>query len=130
LRVLKVAQPERQLARLAALDAAVCMILSALLRPASPLSKADDIARPLRHIRFDEARHVRITRACAMALGFSRTQMVTERNVVLQAFATLLYPAAAELRCLAVDLESMLSRWKLAQNKHDIANNAVFLLEA
>ncbi len=125
LRVLKVTEPERQLARLAALDSAVCMILSALLHPAAPLNRAEDIARPLRRIQLDEAQHVRTTRACVKALGLSQAQAASERTMVLRAFASLLYPAATELRCLKVNLNDLVNRWKLTDKIMHTANYAV-----
>lgn len=55
------------LARIAGIDAAVCTILSRLLRPKSALAGERDIARVLGHIRRDEARHVALSREIALA---------------------------------------------------------------
>jgi hypothetical protein len=54
------------LARIAALDAAVCTVLSRLLRPAAPLARAPGVARALAAIRDDEARHVAVSRRIAL----------------------------------------------------------------
>jgi hypothetical protein len=56
------------LARIAGIDAAVCTILSRLLRPGAPLASDAGVAAVLGHIRRDETRHVVISRAIAMAL--------------------------------------------------------------
>ena len=59
------------LGRIAALDAAVCTILSRLLRPGLPIT-ADPLAhRLLSHVRRDEARHVALARKLALAGGVS-----------------------------------------------------------
>ncbi len=55
------------LARIAGVDAAVCTILSRLLRPKSALAGDRDIASVLGHIRRDETRHVAISRRIALA---------------------------------------------------------------
>jgi len=58
--------PASRLARIAALDSAVCFLLSRLLRPGSPLAADRATATILRRIARDEARHVRVTRGLAM----------------------------------------------------------------
>ncbi len=55
------------LARIAGLDAAVCTILSRLLRPGGTLSRDDCIRSVLSHIRRDETRHVVVSRNIALA---------------------------------------------------------------
>ncbi len=57
------------LARIAALDAAVCNILSRLLRKGAPLSKDKTVYTTLSRIRRDEARHVALSRTLAVASG-------------------------------------------------------------
>lgn len=57
------------LARIAALDAAVCTILSRLLRPALPLANCPQVRLVLGRIRRDEARHVALSRSLALAQG-------------------------------------------------------------
>lgn len=61
------------LARIAALDAAVCMILSRLLRPNNPLSGDRHIHSTLSRIRRDEARHVAVSRALVLDADSSQT---------------------------------------------------------
>ena len=55
------------LARIAGLDAAVCTILSRLLRPGRALSNDDCVRSVLSHIRSDETRHVLVSRDLALA---------------------------------------------------------------
>lgn len=105
-------RPEYQLARLAALDSAVCMILSAVLRRSTPIGNSSEVRRLLRCIQLDEAHHVRITRECMNALGVSETQSTKERAFVLHAFERLLRSANAELECLHVNLNTLASRWQ------------------
>jgi hypothetical protein len=56
------------LARIAALDAGVCTILSRLLRPGAPLVRDAVVARVLHRIHRDEARHVAVSRRIALAM--------------------------------------------------------------
>ena len=55
----------QHLARIAAIDAAVCTILSRLLRAGTPISRDVAIRTMLARIRRDEARHVAISRQIA-----------------------------------------------------------------
>jgi hypothetical protein len=55
----------QHLARIAAIDAAVCTILSRLLRAGTPISRDTAIRTMLARIRRDEARHVAISRQIA-----------------------------------------------------------------
>jgi hypothetical protein len=103
--------PVRQLARLAALDSAVCKLLAALLHPAAPISKCAPLAAMLRRIQLDEARHVRITRACVRVLNLSPEQVAAEQAVVLQAFLTLLQASQADLYTLQIDIDALLRCW-------------------
>lgn len=99
--------PVMHLARIAALDAAVCTILSRLLRLNSPLSNDYHIHSTLSRIRRDEARHVAVSRAlvlesgssqCLRAVG-SEARLALVRVLMLEgdAFETLgVDPAALE----------------------------------
>ena len=55
------------LARIAGLDAAVCTILSRLLRPGCPAARDDGVRSVLSHIRRDETSHVMVSRNIALA---------------------------------------------------------------
>lgn len=59
------------LAKIAALDAAVCTILSRLLRPGLPLANCPPVERIIGRIRRDEARHVELSRSIVLAHGTS-----------------------------------------------------------
>lgn len=61
------------LARIAALDAAVCTILSRLLRLNSPLLASRQVHSTLSRIRRDEARHVAVSRALVLETGGSQS---------------------------------------------------------
>ncbi len=65
--------PTLHLARIAAIDAGVCTILSRLLRPGTPLSRERHIYTTLNRIRRDEVRHVSVSRTLASAHGESKT---------------------------------------------------------
>ena len=58
--------PVLHLARIAALDAAVCTILARLLRVGGPVAADPAVAKMLRRIHRDETRHVRLTRRLAI----------------------------------------------------------------
>jgi len=59
----------RHLARIAAVDAAVCTILSRLIRVGTPVSADPVVTALLARIRRDEARHVTISRRFAVGAG-------------------------------------------------------------
>ena len=59
------------LARIAAIDAAVCTLLSRLLRADAPLGRDPAILAILGRIRKDEARHVRASRDIVLAGGLA-----------------------------------------------------------
>lgn len=61
------------LAQIAGIDAAVCTVLSRLLRPSAPLARDPIVAGLLCHIRRDEVRHVSVSRAFAGAMIERRT---------------------------------------------------------
>lgn len=57
------------LARIAALDSAVCTMFGRLLRPGGPIAADPGVTSILRRIHRDEARHVRVTRGLALEAG-------------------------------------------------------------
>ncbi|MFA5966817.1 MAG: 3-oxoacyl-ACP synthase [Sphingomonas sp.] len=57
------------LARIAALDAAVCTMFGRLLRPGGSIAADPGVASVLRRIHRDEARHVRVARTLALETG-------------------------------------------------------------
>ena len=95
------------LAKIAALDAAVCTILSRLLRPGLPLAQDPLACRTLSRIRRDEARHVALSRSLVLAGGVSgrlrevgaetRTSLASVLMIEADAFEALqVDPAALE----------------------------------
>lgn len=90
------------LARIAALDSAVCTVLSGLLRKGQPIA-SDPVARTaLRRIHRDEARHVEVSRGLAMSVGVTR--QITDAAVeAREALANVLALAADAFETLAVD---------------------------
>jgi hypothetical protein len=94
--------PAVRLARIAALDSAVCLLLSRLLRPGTPLAADAVLAPILRRIARDEARHVRITRE----LAISRTSEASLKAVgttVRERLGALLLEAADAFDALSFD---------------------------
>ncbi len=94
------------LARIAALDSAVCTLLARLLRPASPLAGDPVIGAVLRHIGRDEAHHVRISRALASARRDARALRATAVPV-REALVGLLALAADDFETLECDPERL-----------------------
>ncbi|TPG52174.1 3-oxoacyl-ACP synthase [Sphingomonas glacialis] len=90
------------LARIAALDAAVCTILGALLCAGGPLSTLRHAAPVLQQIRRDEVGHVRIARAMVARRGADaglRDAAATTRETLAQ----IMTPMGDALEVLAVD---------------------------
>ena len=61
--------PGRHLGGIAALDSAVCAIVTALLRPGAPLADEPRVAAAFGRIRREEAGHVRLSRRLARELA-------------------------------------------------------------
>ncbi|WP_293374139.1 hypothetical protein [Nevskia sp.] len=105
--------PALHLARVAALDAAVCRVLAEVGAAGRPIAAAPELAQVFRDIRRDEGRHVRIARRAALALGLDVAVMTRERLAVTAAFAALLSEQAAAFAALGVDparLEQRIAR--------------------
>ena len=91
-----------RLARITALDSAVCLILSRLLRPGAPLSEDPVIAGILRRIARDEAGHVRLTRRLVRDRA-AEAALVRVGAPVREALAVLLEHAGDAFEALAFD---------------------------
>lgn len=90
------------LARIAALDSAVCTILGRLLHEAGPVAADPLLSRTLGRIRRDEAGHVKLSRKLALELGVSSAM----REVAAEArngLADVLRLADGALEALGVD---------------------------
>jgi hypothetical protein len=97
------------LAAIASLDSAVCLILSDLLRPGGAIAQDFVVATIFRHIRQDEAKHVRISRH--IAAGFARRDLrgeVAESTRV--GLVAVLARRGAAFERLGVDAERLLAR--------------------
>lgn len=94
--------PTSRLARIAALDSAVCLILSRLLRRGTPLADDPVVAGILRRIARDEARHVRTTRRLAGERA-SEAELLHIGAPVREALASLLEQAGDAFEALAFD---------------------------
>jgi hypothetical protein len=90
----------QHLARIAALDAAVCTLLSRLLRPGGPIATDQTASRILGRIRHDEAGHVRLSRRLALDFGPDVTDAAAEAREKL---ADILGLAADAFEDLGVD---------------------------
>ncbi len=86
-------------ARIAALDALVCRLLSRLIRGAA-LAPYPGLRSDLSRIRSDEIAHVRITRAHALRLGMGRASFAAVAVDVEARLAVLLAPAVPALQML------------------------------
>jgi len=94
------------LARIAAIDAAICTILSRLLAPGRPLRADATVRRLLGGIHRDEAQHVRLTRK----LAIERAAGAPIEDVALAAridLADLLHRAGDCFEALAVDPDAL-----------------------
>ncbi len=94
--------PAERLARIAALDSAVCLILSRLTRARNPIASDPQIAAPLIGIRNDEARHVSVSRALAMA-SLPRATLYELGTCTRRAFADVLMLGGDAMEALGID---------------------------
>ncbi|MGJ3649183.1 3-oxoacyl-ACP synthase [Sphingomonas sp. GlSt437] len=95
------------LARIAGIDAAVCTILSRMLRPDAAIG-ADPVTRALfGRIHRDEARHVRVSRTLARSLGSARANADVAAGA-REALAGVLGLAGAAFDTLGVDPDALL----------------------
>lgn len=94
------------LARIAAIDAGVCMVLSRLLRAGRPISKNSEVTNLLTRIRSDEARHVAISRALAVRSGTPKS-LNTLADGARSALADVLSLASDAFETLEVDPDTL-----------------------
>lgn len=90
------------LARIAAIDAGVCTILSRLLRPGTPVAGDPDVAGMLVRIRHDETRHVRLSRSLVLERADGRA-FEDVAAAAREALANVVMLAADAFDALAVD---------------------------
>lgn len=90
------------LARIAAIDAGVCLILSRLLRSGTPVSGDHAVSRMLARIRRDETRHVRLSRSLVLGRADGRP-FEDVAAAAREALANVITLAADAFEGLAVD---------------------------
>lgn len=93
--------PAEHLARVAALDRAVCQLLQPLLRQGAVLSQCPDIYAALSGLRQDEARHVRMARDVASQMGITAAHQLQLNRTVRARLLRLLVPVQSALERLA-----------------------------
>ncbi len=95
---LEAGHPAEHLARVSALDRAVCRLLQPLLKQGRVLSQAPQLHRDLCALRRDEARHVRLTRRMASDMGCSSDRQSQLNATIHQRLLTLMSPVADALQ--------------------------------
>jgi demethoxyubiquinone hydroxylase (CLK1/Coq7/Cat5 family) len=95
---LEAGHPSEHLARVSALDRAVCRLLHPLLKRGRALSRAPQLHRDLCALRRDEARHVQLTRRMASDLGCSNERQLLLNTAIQQRLTTLMSPVADALQ--------------------------------
>lgn len=98
--------PVLHLAKIAGLDAAVCTILSRLLRPGAAISRDDVVCAAMSHIRQDETRHVMVSRSIALAVA-DRQAVRNAAAEARAALAELLVCGADSFEALGVDSDCL-----------------------
>jgi hypothetical protein len=99
---LGVRDPVQHLARIAAIDAGVCTILSRLARPGQPLAADRAVRMTLRRIHRDEARHVAAARSIALRYA-NRRDLRDGAAAARQSLAGLLALGGDAFETLKVD---------------------------
>jgi hypothetical protein len=92
--------PIEHLARISALDRAVCQLLQPLLRLGAPVSQAPQLHLALSGLRQDESRHVRVARDMARALGCTEAHQAALNEDMKHRLVRLMSPVAAALQRL------------------------------
>lgn len=103
---LGVGRPAAHLGRIAAIDAAVCTVLARLLRSGNPLAEDAVTAQIFGRIHRDEARHVRVSRALAMA-RLPRAELDDLAAGARKALADILLLAGEAFETLGVDAQTL-----------------------
>ena len=109
-RRLETREPAIHLARIAALDACACQILSHMLAPVARAHLRPALVNALASIRRDEGFHVRQARRLAFELGIEPARMHDIEGTVRRAFAMLLASRAPHLEALGIDCLVLLKR--------------------
>jgi hypothetical protein len=99
--------PAVHFARVAALDSAVCIVVSTLVKP---LSRATALIEIFNRIRSDEARHVRFSRRHSYELGADTSLLADTAAHIRDELVALLYPLGSSFEALGVDADHLFRR--------------------
>jgi hypothetical protein len=99
--------PAIHFARVAALDSAVCIVLSTLVKP---LSRATALIEIFNRIRSDEARHVRFSRWHSYDLGADTSLLAKTAARIRGELVALLYPLGSAFEDLGLDADHLFRR--------------------
>jgi hypothetical protein len=99
--------PAVHFAKVAALDSAVCILLSAL---AKPLSRATALIEIFNRIRSDEARHVRFSRRHSYELGADTSLFANIAARIRNELVAFLYPLGNSFEALGLDPDHLFRR--------------------
>jgi hypothetical protein len=102
-------EPTVHLARVAALDACVCQVLTRVLARATQQQLGESLISLLAGIRCDEARHVRTTRDLARTFGADTALLRVISADVRHGFSALLDVRALAFEALGVDCRSLVT---------------------
>jgi hypothetical protein len=105
---LETRDPGVHLARISALDACSCQLLSRLLGPQPRGRLSANLIECLSSIRRDEGAHIRTTRTLALELGVDAGQYREITQSVRHSFAALLKTRAMHFEALGVDSDIMI----------------------
>ena len=105
--------PALHFARVAALDSAVCIVLSALIKP---IVRGSALVETFDRIRSDEARHVRFSRQHAYELGAEMSLLANTAVQIRSELVALLNPLGRSFEDLGVDADNLFHRIN-AQNR-------------
>ena len=94
--------PAEHLARIAAIDAAVCMILSRLIAPRTALRADRAVTQLISRIRHDESRHVAVARNVVIESGMA-TQLRDTAAHARWSLGQLIAPFGSAFETLGVD---------------------------
>jgi hypothetical protein len=97
------------LAAIASLDSAVCLILSALLRPGGAVEQDPAVAAIFRRIQRDEAKHVRVSRQIAVESG-RKDAISAVAESTRAGLVGLLARRGAAFECLNIDAGRLFGR--------------------
>lgn len=104
-RRLESSDPAEHLARVAALDRAVCQVLQPLLRQGCAISQSPAMYGAFRALRQDEARHVRMAREMARQLGLAASRQQQLDHSIRLRLKSLLAPVSEALARLSANLK-------------------------